>query len=524
MQIKRHISAVLSIILCLTLFSSCGKTSGNKAGKKSDSGSSASDVTGSSGSNANQVLKLPYSDKDTLNPFKTATVENQNIAMLLYDSLYKVGSDFAAKPFLASSSSKEKLSITVALKSDALFSDGTRITASDVVYSFKQAQSSTAYSAGLSNFSGASASGNSVIFSMKNPDPYAENVLDFPVVKQGTGTDSESKKGVSTAIPPTGSGRYTFSKSDDDVVLHANSKWSGGETPIIKKIDLVCLPDSTSVQHGIEIGNISFLFQDLNGGSYTRTNSNSADITINNLVFIGINSKNSPLDNAAVRQAISSAIDRSNIATNAYQGHAAVAKNPFNPDWNAAKSYSVFKIDSDVATAANSLQSAGFKQSGISNSLTKNGSSVTLKLIVNSENPFRVNAADMVKTQLTAVGFKVQEEKLSFEDYEHEIKKKNYDLYIGEVKLPYNMSLSEFFTSGGALSSGIDTSGKTAQAYSQLLQGSATIGSFIDAFNSDMPFIPICYRKGVVSYTRELKGNINSYAGDLYSNINEWKF
>ena len=77
---------------------------------------------------------------------------------------------------------------------------------------------------------------------------------------------------------------------------------------------------------------------------------------------------------------------------------------------------------------------------------------------------------------------------------------------------------------GGALGYGIDTESRTCSRYTQLLAGECEIMDFINAFNQDLPFIPICYRNAAVSYTNALQGGFTSCDADVFRGIENWSF
>ncbi len=39
-----------------------------------------------------------------------------------------------------------------------------------------------------------------------------------------------------------------------------------------------------------------------------------------------------------------------------------------------------------------------------------------------------------------------------------------------------------------------------------------------------MPFIPLCYRKGIVASVKELQGAQLAFVGDLFADIEDWHF
>ena len=129
-----------------------------------------------------QTLKLPYSKGDKLNPFTATSMLNQQLMPLIYDGLFALDKNYNPQPLLASNYSRSGRTLTVSLAS-AKFSDGSSVSASDVVASFESAKKSPAYKTQLANFSSAKVSGNSVVFSLADDDPYAINCLTFAVTK-----------------------------------------------------------------------------------------------------------------------------------------------------------------------------------------------------------------------------------------------------------------------------------------------------------------------------------------------------
>lgn len=60
--------------------------------------------------------------------------------------------------------------------------------------------------------------------------------------------------------------------------------------------------------------------------------------------------------------------------------------------------------------------------------------------------------------------------------------------------------------------------------YTQLLEGSCELMDFINTFNEDVPFAPLCYRNGAASYTNSLKGELSGCDSDVFYDIETWSF
>lgn len=444
------------------------------------------------------TLKLAYSKADMLDPFTSSMSANIQIMGLIYDGLYKLNKNYEPIPVIAKSSIVSGTTVNVTLDS-AVFSDGTPITSSDVVYSFEQARYSPNYSTRLRNFIQASiSSSNMLIFTLETPDPYALSCLTFPIVKNG----SEGEL-------PVGSGRYVPQISGESTYLVVNTKKSNFN-PAIKTIMLVPVRDSSSIESSLEIGNTGFYYNDLGSGSYLRINAQTVDMGINNFVYLGFNFESEIFSDANIRKAVNLAINRNEIVTTAFQGHARAAYYPFNPDWYALSSKDLV-VSMDLPKAEEYIAQSELDIA-----------SKEISLLVNKENQFKLETAEFIKGYLEALGFTVNLKAYDAGYYTEAVKLGSYDIYIGEVRLSPNMDLFPIF--GGEVSYGIDPLCPSATRYTQYLNGKCELMDFVNTFGEDLPLIPLCYRNAAASYTNSMQGEFNSCDGDVFYNIEEWSF
>ncbi len=444
------------------------------------------------------TLMLPYSRTDSFNPYEAETTQNVQIMSLLHYGLYSVSDSYAVTPRLAKGANVGKTTVNVTISSSAVFSDGSAVTADDVVESFNLAKQSKAYSERLSGVTSAvKSTATTVMFTLSQPDPYVLACLDFPVVRIIEGKEF-----------PLGCGRYVASRTaDDEIYLNINPQCTGFKS-IITFIKLVSVNEN-SAKGSLEIGKLSFVFDDLSGGSYTNVNAKSTGATLNNFVYLGINKDSYALSEQTFRRAVNLMINRNEVVFTAFQGHAEIAYSPFNPQWYEVKTKDL-TVFQNLPTAQNLIDESG------------KGYDNVLNLIVNKENPFKLETAQVIKKQLESAGLKVKIHAVELTDYKWMIENGEYDLYVGEVRLCTNMSLYPFF--GGSLGYGIDTAGVAATAYYSFMSDEINIVDFVDAFNTDVPFIPLCYRKGAALSTNSLYSGKTFTDCDIYANIGSWGF
>lgn len=537
MRYFKKLSAFI-LALCFILLSGC-----NKSGGSSSSEAETSSAIQAAGDR--DYLTLLYSASDSFNPYTASTDINRQLCRLMYEPLIKLDNDFNVHYNIAQSAETDGSVCTVTLK-DTLFSDGSRLTADDVVYSYNAAKnSSTEYAYKLYEVVSASASGsNKVIFRLSKSDPYFVNLLDFPIIKR----NSENRKnddGVSK--PPIGAGRYV---SDDEMTkLTVNPKYSGSVNFSIKEIRLINAPDSESVNHYVEIGAADMYYSDISDGKIVRMSGKKVSINLNRLVYIAVNSSYGDLGKEELRQAISSGIDRKTICRDGYYNNAIPAKGFYNPVWKPVNSVQNIETQTNREITIENLEKIGYNSvdtAGVRKN--QSGGSLSFELLVNGENTSRVTAAKLIASKLSEYGFKIRVAEKSFADYTASLASGNFQLCLAEVAITPNMDISNLITEGGSAAYGIkkatpQANGEASAASdessaAQDEQINATSGELLNGFyagqntvsdiasvlQTEMPLVPVCYRTGVFFYNDNIENVNNSSLSDIYFSIESYKF
>lgn len=495
-MMKRRFFALLTAILLMVIcFGGCGDA-------VPEGGSAEGPDAPEYVLDTNPEIRLAYSGSDSMNPFEAEGAINTRLMSLIYDGLFTLDSTYAPQNALATGCVVGTESVNVMLDTNAYFSDGTRVKTADIIYSFEEARKAPAYEERLSNFTSVSSSNNAnLVFTLEEPDPYAQNCLTFPIIK--TGSDEEY---------PIGSGRYCIVKDSGRLLLSKNP-YIKNFNPEITCIELEEIGDSALASSSLEIGNTSFSFTDLSSGSYTRINASNYDVLLNNLVYLGLNGDNEIMRIPAVRQAIGITIDRDNLAKDAYQGHAKGTVSPFNPSWVNMKGLDT-STDAYGVSAEELLESTGY-----------DFTSFSLSLLVNVDNVFKAATAKAIADDLGKIGINVSIMEVHADEYYDYVMKREYDMYIGEIRLTANMDLTELFR-GGSCAYGLksDMQELSYDRYIQMRAGECEIMDFVNTFLQEFPFVPLCYRTGIASYTNAIScGEVICNDNDIYSNIESWK-
>ena len=497
---KRIITVVCLVTAVILLFCSC-------AAKPEETDGQNTPVYEDKANPEIVQITLPYSQSDSLNPFFATGVENSALAFLYCQPLFEVKSDYSFEPVIAQSYEAKDSNITVNLKS-ALFSDGSTVAARDVVYSFNLAKQSPAFSSRLASVQSAIAVGNSVSFVFSSPDIFGLNLLSFPIVKSGTAGSPDEV--------PTGSGIFMMS-GDEVMTLNPYSE-------VTSEINTVYLYNVKQLQYivnELQIGNFNYLFEDLSEGHYKSIVAENKTVTLNNLVFLGMNSGDTALSSAALRTAIYYAVNKESVSAEAYQGYSKAAVTPFNPDFYMLKDIELPSVSGDREKSLSILKKLGYNMFNSSGVRTNGRQPLSFSLLVNSDNAFRTAAAYKIADGLRELGFGIKVEAVDSASYMQRIAAGNFQLYLGEVKLTENLDLSVF--KGGSVGAGIDGSIKFFEYFSLFRQNAVGISELIESFYDDMPFVPVCYRAGIAAYSKAYTPDFSYAPFNIYGNIENWE-
>jgi peptide/nickel transport system substrate-binding protein len=288
-------------------------------------------------------------------------------------------------------------------------------------------------------------------------------------------------------------------------------------------ISLSPITSDTGELYLLQTGDLTYFFDDLSDGEYTKIRANTARVNLNNMLYLGINSNAKELKSKKVREAITYAINKISLADSAYNGIATLSDIPFNPSWEILENHNAVSYEHNPMKAGELLDEAGYVYAYANNQYrSKNFEYIELTILVNEESEPKKKIATMIANSLKAIGIKVTVYSLGYDEYIRALNYEDFDLYIGEVKLSPNMSLSAFFTENGDANYGINLNSSVVKAYSDFIGGKIDISTFLQVFNSEKPFIPLLFREGMAYYSRELtyEDTVNEY--ELFKNIYSW--
>ena len=485
----RRGTAALCMLLCAALLAGCAPQ--NASASSTGAGvPAAQSAAGDSGQ-----FVLPYSSAEGFNPYTSKSNITLQDSRLLFSNFVDITNDYELVYNVASAvvSTGNEVSITVG----GSFADGTAITGADAAASLEAARASSVFGARFANVSAVRAAGNTVTVTLQKPDSLFAYLLDIPVMKAGE----------TASTSPTSSGRYSVSSTADGAALTANASFAG-KTPF-DTIQLVELSGYDALVSSLNLGVISLFSSEQESDLAGSIVCNTSYFNLNNLVFLGIQpeSPDSPLNQSALRQAISLGISRRQIADKAYYSRAYVATGVINPRFPGESAAATLAEEADTAKAKALIESLGYTMDEASGFYqSADGKRLSFSLLCYTGSSFKKYAASLVADELSRIGIEVTvSEDSDFTSYSEKISSGTAPLYIGEVKLYNNMDMDAFFGTGNARVR-VAPSDALLAAYDAMKADKTALAGFETAFAAEMPFVPLVYKNGVATYSKDFSG------------------
>ena len=466
------------------------------------------------------TFTLPYFAGESLDPITAAETVQAAVGALLYEKLFELDEHFALRPVLARSCTYDpaERTYTLTLQTGVTFSDGSPLTARDVVSSLERARQSQRYAARLAEVSSVRAQGDTVVIAMNADLATLAWRLDIPIVKSGT----------EEHIAPVGTGPYVFTKSDGGAYLALNADWWQGVSLPLQRIELQHCKDRDTMLYAFSSRELQLLPLDLTatGASGVSGSGDYTDAPTAVMQFLGFNTRRAPFDDAALRQAVSAAVDRQALVDSCLLGHGSAAQLPVSPasDWyptaletayTTAPLHGLTRPGSDDAGADTAADAAGRYA----------GTEVTL--LVNEENSFKAAAAQEIAVSLTRAGLSVTVEAVPWETYLQRLQDGSFDLYYGECRLTADWDVLSLVGTEGSLNYGGFSDEKTdallaACRTADESRRSAALTSLWEELLAKAPITPLCFKSDSVVTTTGLVEGLTATETDPFFSLEQW--
>ena len=468
------------------------------------------------GGTLNMAMRKP----ETLNPLLNRDDSVDKVLRLVFEPLFVIDSEMQVSPNLAEkyTLSNNGASVTIKLRAGMLWQDGAPITSDDVIYSLdvlKNAAGDSIYKSCRNNISGYSKlDETSLRIDYSRPVGAVGYSLCFPIIPA-----QHYKKG-NVDMYPVGSGFYRFKSYTmvKEMDLTASDNCFKGR-PYITNVSVKIMPDKATEIQALSSGIIDCACVDMNelGSLDSSLSKNAVHYNTNHFEYIGLNTRNKLFSNVSVRQAIAGLIPFEDIVSQIYINKMTQSITPVNPNspYYSDVGVSAYDIDSNMI---NALISAG--------GLTKND--FTFTILVNNENPERVEAARAISRSFNENGFASRVEAIAFDQYSKRLASGSYDMYLGGIRLSENMDLSAFLGSKGPANytgyASADTD-KLIAACNTAADDEAykrSLNELNKAISRELPVIGIGFESEALVTSGRVRGHKQPTLNNLYGNADKW--
>ncbi|MGV0791145.1 ABC transporter substrate-binding protein [Mycolicibacterium sp. XJ1819] len=400
--VRSAVVAVAALVLAL---------SGCSVGERVDLG----------GESSGHLIAAIAGEPDQLDPHKTTAYFSFEVLENVFDTLVEADANLEMRPALAESwqVSPDELTWTFHLRPGVRFHDGSLLTADDVVYSYRRIIDEQL--ANVDKFS--------AVADVSAPDPATVVIrVDRPTPNLLTnlggfkGMAVVSRRNVESgqiATHPVGTGPFAFAgqKSGDSITLEANPSYWGG-APKVTGVTFRFISEPSTALSALQAGEVDWTDSVPPQRVAQLQNDDSIRLAVtpsNDYWYLALNQARAPWNDVRVRQAIAYGIDRDAIVQATSYGTATANQlaipeaNPWHTDYHR------YRHDTDEAQKL-------LAQAGIDDT--------DLDMLVTSEYPETVTAAQIIADNLAALGITVNIRTVDFATWLDEQNNGNFDMLM----------------------------------------------------------------------------------------------
>ena len=458
-----------------------------------------------------QNLTLAYYPERSMNPLIGVNISNRLVMNLIYQGLFAVDSKNNPTPILCSEwqVSADNRTYVFYLEENATFSDGTPVTPRDVLATYEAAKAGGYYKGRFTHiFSFDLKSDGGIVVYLDTPMSNLPVLLDIPILKAG---EMEAEH-------PLGTGPYIFEESLSGMHLYRNPDWWCG-IKIAAYADSIKLVEVTSqeqIRDEFQFGKVGLAVADPMVDSYAeyRCDYELWNMESGVFLYLGVNVTFSDYfkEDTVLRKALTYAIDRQGIVDSIYHGlayPATLAASPgssyYNKNMAAQYHYDPMKFLDKIK---------GWKPLK-----DEDGKEKKLILLVNSDDSARLRAARYIAETLTELGVPcgtLEYGNSSNPSFEVVLRANNWDLLLGETKLPPNNDLSEFYRNWGLLNYGGITNNTLLSQNLLALENEGNYYNLLKDMADTASIIPVLFGYYTVYAERGLFDNLTPSRDNVF--------
>ena len=457
-------------------------------------------------------FSLPYYADASLHPITGQSRTNLTLSSLVYEGLFSLDNTFTASPVLAErwTVSEDGLTWTFTL-AQAAFSDGSPLTAAEAADSLELARTSALYAGRLDGVRAVRAQEGALVVELTRPNAALPALLDIPIVKETEGT------------APLGTGRYAYAGGGETLYLKKTAVAAAG---LPDTIPLTQIRGADDLIYAFDTKEVSLVTADLTGTDSLGYSGGCEvwDYPTTDRLYLGFRTDKGPCADPTLRQAISLALDRDTVVTALFARHARAAVLPVPPESPLYDEKLAAELAYSPQKAAELLAEGGYTLR--EGKLYRGRTAVSLELLVNTDNSFKLSAAEYLAGELEKLGLSVSVVKLSWQDYTDRLTRGEFDLYLGETVLKADFDLAALVGSSGPLNYGRWADGEADALLERFRSAGsgarpAAASALYETLAREAPIVPICFKnQSVLTQWGQVTGlsptRADPFAGDQW--------
>ena len=446
-----------------------------------------------------QDISLTYYPNVSMNPYTCADYTNRALFSLIYQGLFTVDRDYNVSPMLCKSYRvSDDLRIYTFLLERATFSDGTPVTAQDVLDSLNAAKKSKVYGGRFLQVDEMKLSEDGgVTIQMAAPYENLPLLLDIPIMK------SEELE-----MPtPKGTGPYVFTASGSRAFLQRTRNWWCDAKLVINAETITLTPAESinQIRDNFQFGDLDIVCADPGSDRYAdyRCDYELWDCENGIFLYMIYSGYSKIFKNEQLRAAVTYAIDRDTLVMENYRGFAQAATLPASPSSPYYNQNLANRYGYNPEKFAQAVEDANLADKKV-------------RILVNSDDSMRTRTAHAICDMLAAGGLEPELIAISGNAYQYTLNAWDFDIYIGQTILSPNMDLTQFFFAYGTLRQG--NTGDAA-AYTLSQQALENHGNFYTLHQEVMDrglICPILFRSYAVYATRGLVTDLTPARDNIF--------
>lgn len=461
---------------------------------------------------------LPYYPSAELHPITGNNRTNLVVTSLICETMFVLDQSFTPSPGVCSLSfiREDGLQWSLAVEEGHTFSDGAPVTAGDVAASLEQARRpGSLYADRLSSIQSVQAQNGYVLISLSAPNGALDALLDIPVFRMSGGV-------------LLGSGPYALSASEEETRLLPNPYWPEKDRLPFPEIQLFPISETDELIYSFDSRAISLVQTDLTG-AHSLGFSGDFDVwdyPTSTMQYLAFNTRTGFCRDAALRLALSRAVDRASVTSALLSRHADASPLPVSPRSPLFDSELAGAFGYDIQQAQAQLAEAGYTL--MDGRLSSGRTPVTLRLIVPAENSFKTSVAGYVAECFSKTGVEVTVDPLAWDAYNAALAAGDFDLYLAEVKLTADFDLTALLSSSGPLNYGGYSSADADALLSafRTARGAPRAAAARQLYRhlcSEAPLVPLCFKtNSVLTHWGQLEG-VTPTQQNLFYSLTDWR-